>query len=217
MPERIRILLADDHETVREGLKAILSAEPDFDVVAEVDSGTAAIAQVEALNPAIVVMDVSMPGMNGLAATQAIVQSHPGSRVVVLTRHSERAYLLQLLRVGASGYVLKQSRSTSLISAIRAVARGNTYVDPAATNALIGDIPRPQTFSIKQLGSMTSREEEVLRRVAWGFSNKEIAADLDVSVKTIETHKTNVMQKLALRNRSDVIRFALALGWLRSE
>jgi DNA-binding NarL/FixJ family response regulator len=162
-------------------------------------------------------MDVSMPGVNGLAATQTIAQSHPGTRVVVLTRHSERAYVQQLLRAGACGYVLKQSRSGSLVSAIRAVARGGTYVESPAAGALIDRVARPRAESLTGDGAMTAREEEVLRRVAMGLSNKKIAAELDISVKTVETHKTNVMQKLELRNRGDVIRFALALGWLRNE
>src|SRR5262249_14931509 len=155
-----------------------------------------------------VVMDISMPDMNGLQATQAIVRSNPRTRVLVLTRHHERAYLQQLLRAGAAAYVLKQSRSATLVEALRAVAAGTTYLDPAMTSTVIDDIARPSGEELARTGAMSPREEEVLRLVAWGHSNKEIAGSLGISVKTVETHKANVMQKLGLRNRIDIVRFA---------
>lgn len=212
---RVRILLADDHETVREGLKSILSSESDLEVIGEADSGAAALDQTRALHPDIVVMDVSMPDMNGLQATDAIRQSCPGTRVVVLSRHAERGYVQQLLQSGASAYVLKQSRAATLVSALRTVARGGMYLDPGLSQTIARAIVGTAEKTAELHAAMSGREEEVLRLVAWGYSNKEIGAKLDISVKTVETHKANAMEKLDLHTRIDVVRFALIRGWLR--
>ena len=214
---KLRILLADDHETVREGLKAILNGQSDMEVIGEAADGHAAVAAACKLLPDIVVMDVSMPQLNGLQATEAMKASCPQVRVLTLTRHADDGYLQQLLRAGASGYVLKQSRAAEVLHAIRAVARGGTYLDPAIASRLVASLGRrtqPAAPGVDNLG-LSAREEEVLRLVAWGYSNKEIAARLDLSVKTIETHKTNATQKLGLHNRIDIVRFALLHGWLR--
>jgi two-component system response regulator NreC len=215
---RLRILLADDHETVREGLKAILNAQSDMEVVGEVADGGSAVAQARKLRPDVVVMDVSMPQVNGLEATRAMKTSCPQVRVVTLTRHADDGYLQQLLRAGASGYVLKQSRAAEVLQAIRAVAGGGTYIDPAIADRLVGTLGRRAQASGTENGrpALSPREEEVLRLVAWGYSNKEIASRLELSVKTIETHKSNATQKLGLQTRIDVVRFALLQGWLRS-
>jgi two-component system, NarL family, response regulator NreC len=215
----IRILLADDHETVREGLKTILSGHPDFDIVADVDNGDLAVARARALCPDVVIMDLSLPIMNGLQATGAIVRSCPSTRVLVLTRHSDGASLQQLLRAGASGYVLKQSRATVLVDAIRAIASGDKYLDPAVTGKVIGGFNRHgvPAAPVPPAPAISDREEQVLRLVAWGFSNKEIAARLELSVKTIETHKANAMQKLEIRSRAELVRFALAQGWMANQ
>lgn len=214
---KIRILLADDHETVREGLKAILAAQPDLEVVAEAADGETAVERTRALHPDIVVMDVSMPVLNGLKATEAIRQSCPETRVLVLTRHADEAYLQQLLRAGASGYVLKQSRASELLAAVRALASGTKYLDPAVTQKMIDSFSRQggPPGSQGPEPTLSAREEEVLRLVAWGYSNKEIAARLELSVKTVETHRANAAQKLGLRNRLDVVRLALLRGWLQ--
>jgi DNA-binding NarL/FixJ family response regulator len=212
---KLRILLADDHETVREGLKTILNAQADMQVIAEAAGGRAAVAEACRLTPDIVVMDVSMPDMNGLQATIAMKRSCPQVRVVTLTRHAEDGYLQQLLRAGASGYVLKQSRAAEVLHAIRAVACGGIYVDPAIADRLVG---KGRTLSSEPgppNGGLSGREEEVLRLVAWGYSNKEIAARLTLSVKTIETHKANAAKKLGLQSRIDIVRFAMLQGWLR--
>jgi DNA-binding NarL/FixJ family response regulator len=212
----MRILIADDHETVREGLKAILSGEPDLTVVAEAADGGSAVAQARALRPDIVIMDVSMPTMNGLQATEEIKRSCPDVKVLALTRHADDGFLEQLLRAGASGYVLKQSRSTELVSALRALEAGRSYLDPAIVGRVIGSLGRQHPRSAAGgAAELSPREEEVLRLVAWGYSNKEIAAKLSVSVKTIETHKANAMHKLGLQSRVDAVRFALLQGWLQ--
>lgn len=214
---KLRILIADDHETVREGLKAILNAQHDMEVVGEADDGRAAVSLAHELLPDIVVMDVSMPRVNGLKATEELADCCPTVKILTLTRHADDGYLQQLLRAGASGYVLKQSRATELLQAIRAIARGGKYLDPTIAGRVIGDYRRRPSSAAVPLAEpgLSPREEEILRLAAWGYSNKEMAAKLDVSVKTIESHKTNAMQKLGLHNRIDVVRFALLHGWLQ--
>jgi len=213
---KLRILLADDHETVREGLKTILNAQADMEVIAEAPDGRSAVERAALLHPDIVIMDVSMPGMTGVRATQAIKETCGKVKVLTLTRHSEEGYLQQLMRAGASGYVLKQSRATEILHAIRAVAKGATYVDPQLPAPLSKIVPPPAPARTGQPRSALSpREEEVLRLVAWGYSNKQIAAQLNLSVKTIETHKANASQKLGLTTRIEIVSFAVLQGWLR--
>jgi len=211
--EPIRVLLADDHETVREGLRAILNADPAIAVVGEACDGESAISGAETLHPDVVVMDVTMPGLNGFQATQAIKKSCPDSDVVVLTRHNHGSYVHEFLRAGASGYVLKQSRSAELIRAVKAAAAGETYIDPAAAPTSEARVARRSQPS-PSMPALSPREEQVLRLVALGHSNKEIAANLGVSVKTIEAHKANAGQKLGLITRADVVRYAHVRGWL---
>jgi len=212
---KLRILLADDHETVREGLKTILNAQADMQVIGEAADGRVAVSQAVQLLPDVVLMDVSMPHQNGLKATEAIRRSCPQVKILTLTRHADDGYLQQLLRAGASGYVLKQSRATELLNAIRAVATGGMYLDPTIAGRVVGDFSRRATQPPKaRSAELSTREEEILRLVAWGYSNKEIAAQLDLSVKTIETHKANATHKLGLHSRIDVVRFALLQGWL---
>ena len=212
---KLRILLADDHETVREGLKTILNAQADMEVIGEAPDGRAAVERASLLHPDIVIMDVSMPGMNGLRATQAIKETCPTVKVLTLTRHAEEGYLQQLMRAGASGYVLKQSRATEVLHAIRAVATGGTYLDPHLARPLgaLGTPAPPRTGPSRS--ALSQREEEVLRLVAWGYSNKEIASQLNLSVKTIETHKANAAQKLGVTNRIEIVSYAILQGWLR--
>lgn len=215
MASKLRILLADDHETVREGLKAILSTQLDMEIVGEVADGEAAVNSATRLSPDVVVMDVSMPGLNGLKATEGIGACCPRVRVLALTRHSDGGFVQQLLRAGASGYVLKQSRTAELLHAIRAVAKGGTYVDPRVAGSAFGQTRPQQTAKGAAARGVSAREEEVLRLVAWGYSNKEIAARLELSVKTVETHKANAAHKLTLKNRIDIVRYALLQGWLQ--
>jgi DNA-binding NarL/FixJ family response regulator len=213
---KLRILLADDHETVREGLKAIVNSQPDMNVIGEAGDGKTAVQFAIAMKPDVVLIDVSMPQLNGLQATEAIKTQCPAVKVLALTRYSDAGYIRELIAAGASGYVLKQSRSTELLQAIRAVAIGSTYLDPTAAAKLAAHMSRHKRVRIpeKPQSVLSQREEEVLRLVAWGHSNKEIAKDLEVSVKTVETHKTNAMQKLGFTSRTDVVKFALVQGWL---
>ena len=213
MAEKLRILLADDHETVREGLRMILNAQPDMQVVATAGDGSEAISQCEKITPDIVIMDISMPGMNGLAATQQLNEKCPDTKVLTLTRHADSSYLQQLMRAGAAGYVLKQSRPAELLHAIRAVATGGKYLDASMTAPVIGSYTKT-TPNPEPTTPLSPRETEVLRLIAWGNTNKEIAARLDLSVKTVEAHKANGMRKLGMRGRIDIVRYALLQGWL---
>ena len=215
--QKIRVLLADDHETVREGLRLIVSGEADMEVIGEAGDGIAALAAAERLQPDVVVMDITMPRMNGLEATQKLVRCCPSIKVLTLTRHGDAAYLQQLLEAGVAGYVLKQSRATELLHAIRAVARGGTYLDPSVAGKVADTYARRPHDVPSGAAALTPREEEVLRHVAWGYSNKEIAARLELSVKTVETHKANAMQKLGASSRIDVVRFAVLNGWLHEQ
>jgi len=212
---RIRVLLVDDHETVREGLKAVLGAHSDIEIVGEAANGLDAVAAAARLLPDVVVMDVSIPDLNGLEATERIVRQNPATRLLVLTRHSDGGYVQALLRAGASGYVLKQSRTTELLRAIHAIAEGGIYLDPmVAAQAL----PRPSRASAAEaqdLPDLSPREEEVLKRIAWGYSNKDIASQLGLSVKTVEAHRANAGHKLKLASRAEIVRFALLRGWLQ--
>jgi two-component system, NarL family, response regulator NreC len=216
MTAKLRILLADDHETVREGLRMILNAQPDMQVVATVGDGREAVAEAEKIAPDVVIMDISMPGVNGLAATTQLMARCPSARVLTLTRHADNSYLQQLMRAGAAGYVLKQSRPAELLHAIRSVASGGKYLDASMTAPVINSysksaVPAPGPEPTTPL---SPRETEVLRLIAWGNTNKEIAARLDLSVKTVEAHKANGMRKLNMRGRIDIVRYALLQGWL---
>jgi DNA-binding NarL/FixJ family response regulator len=160
-------------------------------------------------------MDVSMPQLNGLKATEKLTQSCPQVKVLTLTRHTDDGYLQLLLKAGASGYVLKQSNPAELLHAIRAVARGGRYLDPAIAGKIMGSYTRqPNLSGTSSAAELSDREAEVLRKIAWGYSNKEIAAQLSLSVKTIEAHKANAMRKLGMHSRIDIVRFALLQGWL---
>ena len=216
MSAKLRILLADDHETVREGLKMILNAQPDMEVVATAGDGREAVTQAERIAPDVVIMDISMPGCNGLTATQQLIERVPGAKVLTLTRHADHSYLQQLLRAGASGYVLKQSRPAELLHAVRSVASGGKYLDASMTAPVIGSSAKttPATTGVDPVAPLSPRETEVLRLIAWGNTNKEIAARLDLSVKTVEAHKANGMRKLGMRGRIDIVRYALLQGWL---
>lgn len=205
---KIRVLIAEDHATVRHGLKLLIDSEPDMEVVAEASDGRTALERVVSGAPTVAVLDISMPEMNGLEATRLLRVRAPATAIVVLTRHTDPAYVQELIGAGAVGYVLKQSASHELVTAIRAAARGDGYLDPnLASHTRAADAPR--SFHA------TGREVEVLRLMAFGHSNKEIASALAISVKTVEVHKTNAMRKLGLQGRSDVMKYAMLQGWLR--
>ncbi|HZM97498.1 MAG TPA: response regulator transcription factor [Vicinamibacterales bacterium] len=211
----LRILLADDHVTVRQGLKMLIESQGDMTVVSEASDGTAAVEQARALRPDVVVMDISMPGMNGLVATRTLKSIQPDSVIVILTRHGDDAYLQELLGAGADGYVLKQSAASELVQAIRATAARNRYLDSALTaRVTAGFLARSGRKAQATGASLSDREAEVLRLIAAGYSNKEIAAQLALSVKTVEVHKANASRKLGLKGRIDIVKYALLQGWL---
>jgi two-component system response regulator NreC len=213
--DRIRILLADDHVTVRHGLKLLIDGQPDMIVVAEAGDGSSAVQQALELKPDVVVMDISMPGTNGLAATRTLKEKRPNAAVVTLTRHGDDAYLQELLRAGVDAYVLKQSAPTELLHAIRAAAGGGQYVDSTLTARVTAAFVGREGKRVTRSGeSLTEREAEVLRLIASGYSNKEIANRLSLSVKTVETHKANAMRKLDLNGRIDIVKYAILQGWL---
>lgn len=211
----IRIVLADDHVTVRQGLKLLIDAQPDMQVVAEASDGSGAVEQARTLKPEVVVMDISMPGVNGLVATRAMRAQVPDTAVIILTRHGDDAYLQELLRAGAAGYVLKQSPAAELLQAVRAVAAGGQYLDSTLTARVTAGFVGRKSKGLNQPGAaLTERESEVLRLIASGYSNKEIAVQLDLSVKTVEVHKANSMRKLGLTGRIDIVRYAILQDWL---
>ena len=214
--DKLRILLAEDHAIVREGLKSLLNAQTDMTVIAEASDGQEALASVKELHPDIIVMDISMPNVNGLKALKKIKEINPKAKVLMLTRHTDAGFLHQLFQAGASGYVLKQSASDELIRAIHAVAQGKHYLDPAVTEKVtISYAHRHADLRPEQQGNLSEREEAILRRIAWGYSNKEIAAHFEISVKTVEAHKANIMKKLGLHSRIDIVRYAVLQGWLQ--
>lgn len=213
---KLRVFLADDHETVREGLKMIINGQSDMEVVGEASDGQAALAGIPLFTPDVVLMDISMPGMNGLQATKKIKTQFPQTRVVMLTRHGDQGYVQELLRAGASGYVLKQSAATELLRAIRTVAEGHNFLDPAITEQVVSGYAGRLDRGEHTPASLSDRETEVLKAIARGYSNKEIAARMNLSVKTIEAHKANSMKKLGLRGRIDIVSYAVLQGWLAS-
>jgi DNA-binding NarL/FixJ family response regulator len=219
MPERttpLRILLADDHVTVRHGLKLLIDTQPDMKVISEASDGKTAMQSALAVKPDVIVMDISMPGMNGLAATRALKQKQPNVVIVTLTRHGDDAYVQELLRAGVAGYVLKQSAPTELLQAIRAAAAGGQYLDSTVTARMTARLLGRADRSSKPVVDLSDRESAVLRLIAAGYSNKEIAVQLSLSVKTVEAHKANAMRKLGLRGRIDIVKYAVLQGWLES-
>lgn len=221
-PVTTRILIADDHTLVRSGLKLILSAQPDFELVGEAATGEETIARTRELQPDVLLLDIGMPGMNGLDAARVIRQQFPEVRIVVLTMYDDDAYLQQFLQLGAAGYVMKQAADEELVSAIRAVQRGESFIHPLLTRQLIElylkqSQPQPQPSSGERRPDLSPRETEVLRLVALGYSAQQIATELSISVSTVETHRTHVSEKLGLHGRAQLVRYALNAGLLGSE
>ncbi len=215
----LRVVLADDHEVVRAGLRGLVDATPGMEVVGEAANGAEALEEARALGPDVLVMDISMPVLDGVLATQEIASSCPAVKVLVLTAHEDRAHLLRLLQAGAAGYVVKRAAVDELVRAIRIVAGGGTYVDPElagmllrarATRASSPPLEAPEEGE----NALSAREEEVLRGIAWGHSNKIVAADLGISTKTVETYRARIAEKLGLRSRTEMVRYALQKGWL---
>jgi len=218
--EPIRIVLADDHAVLRAGLTALLNAEADMHVVGDAGDGLACIAVVQETQPDVVLLDLNMPEMNGLDALAELHRIAPQIRVLVLTMHDDESYLRQVLTAGGAGYVLKQAADTELLTAIRTVYHGGTFLHPAHTQALLHPSPTAATTENEHdvaVSSLSEREAEVLKLLALGHSNKEIAETLYLSVKTVETYKARVMEKLGLTTRTALVRFALKHDLLRDE
>jgi DNA-binding NarL/FixJ family response regulator len=214
--DHIRVLLADDHAVVRAGLKAVLGGARDIEVVGEAKTGREAVTLAERLKPDIVVMDLTMPDLDGTAATKEIVQKGLPTRVLVLTMHAEDDYLVPLMEAGAAGYLMKNAADRELIDAIRAVARGDVYVGASAGRVLARKLTQkdPAQVDRERFDKLTQRERDVLRLVAQGFSAAEIGERLFISPKTVDTYKQRINEKLGLTHRSDYVQFALKLGLL---
>lgn len=211
----LRIFLADDHTLLREGLKTLVDAQPDMEVVGEAEDGRSAFLRAKRLQPDLVVMDFSMPDLDGAQATERLKQASPSVKVLALTRHDDSGSLRRMLEAGASGYLLKSVASSELIRAIRAVASGEFYVDPTLQGRLVKFARRRFAGETVRHEELSEQQVEVLRRYALGFSIKEIASRLNISPKTVETHKARAEEKLGLRSRADIVQYALHQNWLQ--
>jgi DNA-binding NarL/FixJ family response regulator len=217
MPEKIRLVLADDHAILRAGLTALLELEPDLEVVAEVGSGEDAVERVRTLRPDVVVMDLDMPGIGGLEATRQIAGLEQPTRVLVLTSHVETEYLLPVLEAGGSGFVQKTNAEDDLIAAIRVVASGEVFLYPSATKLLLRQYRAAEAKGeVSPLEELSEREREVLALTAEGYTATEVGKKLFLSPKTVDTYRSRLMQKLGLSHRSELVRFALQTGVLRA-
>lgn len=216
--KRLRIVLADDHQMFRQGIVSLIADEPDLEIVGEASNGHQALQLVRDLKPDLLVMDVSMPELSGIQLMARLKHDGLGVRVLALTAFGDTAYLRQLLASGVTGYLLKQAAADELIKAIRLVASGDTYLDPAVAGKVVsGFVERKKLRGTRHGAELSGREREVLLSVAQGFTNKEIAARLQISVKTVESHKANIMEKLELSGRAEIVRYALEQGWLRND
>jgi len=207
---KVRVLIVDDHALFREGIRMILEAQPDIEVVGEAGDGGEALALVEQTRPDIVILDIAMPGLDGLEATKRIKATHPEVRILVLTMHDHKEYVLPMLRLGASGYVVKRAAASELVQAIRSVYRDESYLHPSAARAVLEEYRRRAVPD--EEGGLTEREKEVLRLIAEGLTNQEIARRLYISVRTVETHRKNLMEKLGLHTSADLVRYAIRKG-----
>ena len=208
--DKIRILLADDHTILREGIRSLLEDEPDMVVIGEAEDGHTAVKLVKQLDPDIVLMDIAMPLLNGIEATRQIKRDKPRTKVLILTMHENEEYIRQLLAVGAAGYILKDAAARELLGAIRAVHRGEAVLSPAITRLVIEDYLRWGDLQPENDSSgLSPREREVLQLVAEGYTNKQIAEILSISIKTVQTHRLNMMSKLDLHDRGELIKYAI--------
>ena len=219
MKNQIRILLADDHAVLRAGLHLLLHSQEGFSVVGEAATGTETLDLTKKLQPDLILLDLSMPALGGLDALPTLRRLAPSARILILTMHDDPQYLREALKSGAAGYVLKKAADSELISAIRAVMRGELYVHPSLTRVLLEDIlPLPEiTNDLDLWASLSDREQEVLRQVALGYTSAEIANQINLSAKTVDTYRARGMEKLGLRNRAALVRFALRRGIISAE
>lgn len=214
MKDKTRIVLADDHPIVLTGLRNLIESEADFTVVGEATSGPEALRIIREARPDIAIVDISMPGMSGIVLTRRLTEEAPGIKILMLTLHEDRAYLRQALDVGARGYVVKRSAAANLVSAVRAVIAGGTYIDPAIVNRVLNRSPAGNRVSIRETRDLTDRETEVLKLSSLGLTNKEISHRIGVGVKSIETFKSRGLAKLEIQSRADLLRYASQVGWL---
>jgi two-component system, NarL family, response regulator NreC len=215
---KIRVLIADDHAILRSGLRMLIEAQPDMTVVAEAENGNEAIRLAREISPAVVILDVTMPEKGGLYAIHDILKNSPGVRILLLTMHEEPAFLRTALAAGASGYVLKKSVDADLLSAIRAVSKGRVYVDSELAATLVGEaVPERATGDDKPSEVLSKRELQVLKLVAEGFSSREISEQIFIGTKTVETYRGRFAEKLGLKSRADIVRYALEIGLLKPE
>lgn len=210
----IRVALVDDHPVVLAGVSALLRTAPEVMLVGEAATGKAAIRMIASSAPDIAVMDISLPDINGIDLAVQLAETSPGVKLLALSVHEDRAYVQQLLLAGAKGYLLKRSAAEELVRAVRVIAEGDMYLDPAIVSKAISDNSAGETAGGAQ-DSLSSREQDVLRFIAQGFSNKEIAARLQISTKSVETYKARAADKLSLRTRADIVRYGVAQGWLQ--
>lgn len=209
--KKTRILLVDDHTVVRKGIRMILSAQPDLEVVAEAKNGLEAVSEAERTQPDVAIMDVNMEGLNGIEGARRIAESSPRTRVLALSMHRDAVYVREMLRAGAKGYLVKDADDDALIDAVRAVARGEAYLSPSIADAVLTDYRKHVTNPVDLL---TAREREVLQLIAEGKTNKEIATQLSLSVYTVEAHRSRLMEKLNLHSTGDLVRFAIRNGFI---
>jgi DNA-binding NarL/FixJ family response regulator len=212
---KTKVLIADDHALVREGIRLLLLAQPDMEVVGEAGDGESATREAKRLQPDIVLMDVSMPNGGGATATERITAACPHVRVLALSAYDDPAHIRQLLNSGARGYVLKKAIAEEVAGAIRVVARGGMHIDPSIADGIVQAYLYPEQVS--EDDALSVREQEVLAHIAWGYSNREIADKMHLSVKTVEGYKARLMEKLGLRSRSEIVRYALRRGWLQED
>ena len=215
----LRIVLVDDHHVVRQGLKALLDAETDLQVVGEAGDGLEALRVTERVRPDVLVVDLLIPGLNGLEVTRRVHRLSPATRVIILSMYANEAYVVEALKNGARAYVLKDSRADDLVHAVREVARGNRFLSPPLSERAIEIYikEKKETGSLDPYETLTAREREVLQMSAEGLSSTQMAARLSISPRTVETHRANLMRKLGLRSRTDLIRFAIKRGILPIE
>ncbi len=217
--EKIRVLIADDHTIVREGIRMILALHDDIAVVGEAADGAEAIEQTSRLNPDVVLMDIAMPGLGGLEAALEILKSYPKSRVLVLTQYDDTEYIYRFLKAGAAGYVLKKAAGSELVSAIRAIYAGKSFIDPAVAEKVIqGFVGTGEGSPDESLyDKLSDREKQVLKLIAEGQTMQQIADSLVLSIKTVMTHRTNIMEKLNIHNRTELIKYAIRIGLVRAD
>ena len=216
---KIRVILAEDHTIVRQGLRSLLEQSDDIEVIAEAEDGREAVSKTEQLKPDIVLMDISMPILNGIEATRQIKKKFPDIKVLILTMHTTEEYISQILHAGASGYLVKKSAHHELLSAIKAIQKGHSYLSPLVSKKVVDEYLQKTKDDIKQdrYEKLTTREREVLQLIAEGKANKEIADLLFLSIKTVETHKAHLMEKLNLHTTTDLIKYAIQKGIISTE